>query len=288
MLSTPLSIKSTDRLKEDVFGIRKRDDIKTSTSSANPLAPLSWEQNLTIKCLFRSWQQISQTADQIYSFAAGYSGLQINTSSLFGSKGQVEPFQNLVHVFVCLLHGLGSKAHVFQNFGVGVGIFQSFSLELDGWQCPVDPRELLFIPLFPLQGLEGSWTQGEGRTCARILTGRVCMGNTYVRTYVRVCVCVCVSAQISANSSAKFSSVSPRQDGLSLYLAYFSCRSFSPSAAPPGSSSQDGPVFWSTFPRFLEVAGSPPGVSAAFRPFPRRRTASPTPTFWVRLFANRL
>lgn len=71
-------------------------------------------------------------------------------------------FQNLLHVFVRFLHGLGGDAHAFQNFGVGVGVLQSFPLELDGGQGAVDPAELLLVPLFPLQGLEGNWTGAGG------------------------------------------------------------------------------------------------------------------------------
>lgn len=48
-------------------------------------------------------------------------------------------FENVLHVFVCFFHCLGSKAHVFENFSVGVGILKSFPLELDGGQCSVDP-----------------------------------------------------------------------------------------------------------------------------------------------------
>lgn len=90
----------------------------------------------------------SSRTDQIYS---GYSGLQINTGSLLESKGQDEPVSKhiYIHVFMRLLHGLGGEAHVFKDFGVGVGIFQGFPLELNGRERPVDPGELLFIPLFP-------------------------------------------------------------------------------------------------------------------------------------------
>lgn len=105
---------------------------------------------------------IPWTADQIYSFGAGYSSLQaldsqsillLHTVALWCCQSyQVNSnlFPGVLHVFVCFLHCLGSKAHVFENLGVGVGILKSFPLELNGWQGSVDPIQLLFISLFPL------------------------------------------------------------------------------------------------------------------------------------------
>lgn len=52
------------------------------------------------------------------------------------------------------LHGLGSEAHVLEHFSVGVGVLQSFSLELDGRQGAVDLGELLLIPLLSFQSLQ--------------------------------------------------------------------------------------------------------------------------------------
>lgn len=37
-----------------------------------------------------------------------------------------------VHVVMGSLHGLGSIAHVLEHLGVGVGILQGLSLELNG------------------------------------------------------------------------------------------------------------------------------------------------------------
>lgn len=70
-------------------------------------------------------------------------------AACWSQKVKTSRFQNLIHVFMRLLHGLGGEAHVFKDFGVGVGIFQGFPLELNGRERPVDPGELLFIPLFP-------------------------------------------------------------------------------------------------------------------------------------------
>lgn len=58
-----------------------------------------------------------------------------------------------LHIFVRGLHGFSSKAHVFEDFCVGVGVLQSLPLELDGGQRPVNLSQLLLVPLFPLQGL---------------------------------------------------------------------------------------------------------------------------------------
>lgn len=62
-----------------------------------------------------------------------------------------------LHVFVDLLQGPGSKAHVLQNLCVGVRVLQSFSLKLYGGQCAVDLDKLLLQALLFLQGPQGSW-----------------------------------------------------------------------------------------------------------------------------------
>ena len=54
------------------------------------------------------------------------------------------------------LHGLGSKAHILQDFCVGVRVLQSFSLELYGGERAVDLGELLLQALLSLQGLQSS------------------------------------------------------------------------------------------------------------------------------------
>lgn len=61
-----------------------------------------------------------------------------------------------LHVFVDLLQGPGSKAHVLQNLCVGVRILQSFSLKLYGGQCAVDLDKLLLQALLFFQGSKGS------------------------------------------------------------------------------------------------------------------------------------
>lgn len=66
-------------------------------------------------------------------------------------------------MFVRVRHGLGGHAHVLEDFGVGVGVLEGFPLELDGRQSTVDPIQLLFIALFPLQGLKSHCTMGKRR-----------------------------------------------------------------------------------------------------------------------------
>lgn len=61
-----------------------------------------------------------------------------------------------LHVFVDLLQGLGSEAHVLQDLRVGVRVLQSFPLKLDGGERAIDLGELLLQALLPLQGLQGS------------------------------------------------------------------------------------------------------------------------------------
>lgn len=58
-----------------------------------------------------------------------------------------------LHFFMLMLHCLGSKAQVLEDFVVSVGILQRFPLELNGRQRPVDLTQLLLVTLFPLQGL---------------------------------------------------------------------------------------------------------------------------------------
>lgn len=62
-----------------------------------------------------------------------------------------------LHVFVDLLQGPGSKAHVLQNLCVGVWVLQSLSLKLYGGQCAIDLDKLLLQALLFLQGPQGSW-----------------------------------------------------------------------------------------------------------------------------------
>lgn len=80
---------------------------------------------------------------------------------------------SLLHVFMGRLHGLGSEAHVLEHFSVGIGIFQSFSLELDCRQRAVDLGELLLIPLLSFQSLQSrcGWRERESQ--------RVCHWKNY-------------------------------------------------------------------------------------------------------------
>lgn len=68
----------------------------------------------------------------------------------------------LLHVFMGRLHGLGSIAHVLEHFSVGVGVFQSLSLELNGGQRAVNLGELLLVPLLPLQSLQSRYRRESG------------------------------------------------------------------------------------------------------------------------------
>lgn len=52
-----------------------------------------------------------------------------------------------------MLHCLGSKAQVLEDFRVSVGILERFPLELNSRQRPVDLTQLFLVTLFPLQGL---------------------------------------------------------------------------------------------------------------------------------------
>lgn len=54
-------------------------------------------------------------------------------------------------------HSLCSITHILEHFCVGVGIFQCFSLELNGWKRPINLTQLFLISLFSLQCLQGSW-----------------------------------------------------------------------------------------------------------------------------------
>lgn len=56
----------------------------------------------------------------------------------------------LLHVLVDALDGLGSIAHVLQDLCVGVGIFQSLSLELNGGEGAINLGKLLLQALLPL------------------------------------------------------------------------------------------------------------------------------------------
>lgn len=66
----------------------------------------------------------------------------------------ITPWCSLLHVFMSRLHGLGSEAHVFEHFSVGVGVLQSLPLEFNGGQRPIDLLELLLVPLLSFQGLK--------------------------------------------------------------------------------------------------------------------------------------
>lgn len=63
---------------------------------------------------------------------------------------------HLLHVFMCRLYGLGSIAQVLEDLSVGVGILQSFSLELYGGQSAVDLVELILVTLLSFQSHQSS------------------------------------------------------------------------------------------------------------------------------------
>lgn len=79
---------------------------------------------------------------------------ELSYSLDYSSVCQVLEQRCSLHVFMCRLHGLGSKAHVFEHFCVCVGVLQSLPLELDGGERAVDLGELLFVPLLSFQSLK--------------------------------------------------------------------------------------------------------------------------------------
>lgn len=72
--------------------------------------------------------------------------------------------ENCWHGFVHVLQGLGSVAHILQDLCVCVWVLQSFPLELNGGQCPINLGQLLLKALLPLQGHEGNWLREDAQS----------------------------------------------------------------------------------------------------------------------------
>lgn len=68
------------------------------------------------------------------------------------------------HGFVHVLQGLGSVAHILQDLCVCVRVLQSFPLELNGGECPINLGQLLLEALLPLQGHEGNWLREDAHS----------------------------------------------------------------------------------------------------------------------------
>lgn len=75
------------------------------------------------------------------------------------------------HGFVHVLQGLGSVAHILQDLCVCVRVLQSFPLELNGGECPIDLGQLLLEALLPLQGHEGNWYKEDAQSIHRDWAG---------------------------------------------------------------------------------------------------------------------